>query len=160
MTIELSKPSEEIKLLYEEAVQKEINGTLTLFMRGYSPNEISELLNITHDRVKECLRLGRKQLSEWYKDEIDALRAERVHGFRQIMKRAQDEYDVTPNTNQNIKTQLLNLMFKVEDSLAKIQGVTQETIKHTGNVEHAVKLYDFNSGSFPEAKQVIIDVNK
>lgn len=130
---------------------------LKLWMRGYSVNEIRELISVDDTLVINTIRAHRKQLSSWYKDDIEALRAERITGFRQVLKRAYDECDLTDKPAA--KAQLLAIAFKAEEAIAKMQGILEINIKHQGEVT-IHKLYDFDSTNFPKPQVIDAEVRE
>lgn len=140
----------------ELTLQRNDSNLLCLWMRGYSIYELADLFGYSNSTIIEKIRANRKLLAEWYKDEIGSIRAERIEGLRQLLKNSYTQYDSVVNPAH--KVQLLNVIFKIEEALAKLQGVLESNVKYSGEVNYTHKLYDFDSSKFPQHQPIPIDV--
>ena len=149
-------PLDSLHILGSLTTEQNERIAVLLWMRGYTLFDIAQRLQWSRVKVLEILKQSRAEMAEWHKDEIDSIRSERIEGFRQVQQRAWREYDeAKPGT----KAQLLSIIMKAEESIAKMQGVVEHKVKHEGKLDHMHKLYDFNNSEFPDAEvktQVVI----
>ena len=122
-----------------------------LWLRGYNIVDIARIIKSSTREVLDILRETRSNIAEWHKDEIENIRSERIEGFRQVQRRAWLEFELA---KPGIKAQLLSIVMKAEETIAKMQGVIENKIKHSGTIDHRYKQYDFNNDNFPEAVEI------
>lgn len=116
------------------------------WLKGQTPKEIANLLSIDYIDLKRLLEEARVELREIQSGQLLDLTAERVEGFRLIKREAWSRLGSTWKAPHN----LLNTLLRVEEDIAKIQGVLSENVRHSGGVDLNLKLYDFDEGGFPE----------
>ena len=119
-----------------------------LYLRGYSILDIARETSSSNTDVLAIIKAHRKEVASWHKDELEALRSERIEGLRQVQQRAWFEYD---SAKPGTKAQLLTLISKNEMDIARMQGVVEHKVKHSGDIDHHHKTYDFDNSEFPEA---------
>jgi len=125
-----------------------------LYLRGYSILDIAREVSASNSDVLAVIKKHRKEVAEWHKDELEALRSERIEGLRQVQQRAWFEYD---NAKSGTKAQLLTLISKNEMDIARMQGVVEYKVKHGGEVDLHHKIYDFDNSGFPEAEIIEVE---
>ena len=127
-----------------------------LWARGFNPYEISEALDISIREAGEIVKKQRAEIALWHKDEIEALKAERISGIREVRKKAWSEYN-DPKAKSGSRMQSLALALRTEESEAKISGVMEINLNlHLKSREKDApppKTFDINN-PYPEPEIV------
>jgi hypothetical protein len=117
-----------------------------LWYKGYRIKDISRELFVSVSYALQLLKDVREVVRTWHQDDLSNLAAERIEGFRLIQKESWDIASTYPKQ----ANQLMGVIIRAEENIAKIQGVLSDKVHHIGQVTHHVKLYDFED-RFPEA---------
>lgn len=116
------------------------------WLKGYAPKEIANILSISFYTLKELLEEARIELNEIQGAKLLDLTAERIEGFRLIKKEAWQRLLGGGKAPHN----LLNTLIRVEEDIAKMQGVLSDHVTHSGDITHNLKLYDFDESAYPQ----------
>jgi hypothetical protein len=105
--------------------------------------------------ILQCLKEARQVILTWHEDEIELLAAERIEGFRLIQKSAWDIQESHPRQ----ATQLLAVISRAEENIAKIQGVLSDKNQSITRTTRTIKSYTFNDG-FPDRYEELQEIEE
>lgn len=148
-------PDNSLKMLATFSDEQDSRIASILWLRGYSVVDIAEVIKKSTGDVIKILKDTRAQIAEWHKDELENIRAERIEGFRQVQRKAWNEYN-SLDAKPGSRLTALQVIAKAEEAIARMQGVVEQKIKHSGNVDHRHKLYDFDNSGYKPAEVVEI----
>ena len=100
---------------------------------------------VTKPTVIRCIESQREALKEIYKGDMETLAAERIANLTYVKHEAFRCLNFLPTK----APQLLAVILRSEEIVAKIQGVLNEKHLHMGRIQHDVKLYDFEDKTPP-----------
>ena len=109
------------------------------WLKGEPLQAIADQMGLHYITVLEDIQHMRQQLKEWQRDSLENLAAERIASFRNIQHHAWQLLELLPKQSN----QLLSVILRAEEAIARIQGVLTDRVQHlvSGRLEH--KLYDF-----------------
>ena len=116
-----------------------------LWMAGYSIRDIASELGHTSTYVLAQYREARGEMLTWHEDEIAHLAAERIEGFRNIQRQANEAMEEHPRQT----VALLVLVSKAEENIAKIQGLMNDKGQSISKTTRTLKTYTFTD-NFPD----------
>lgn len=133
--------------------ERESIEAILYWLKGYTVPEMAVELGVGYHEILGILERGREYLREHYQSSADLLAAERITGFRLIQREARDFILSTPRQ----RAQLLSIILKAEENIAKIQGVLSDRVHHLVDIRPP-KLYDFQDNFPPQVPPQSIPV--
>ena len=115
------------------------------WMRGSSVEDISTAEQVSESTILRCIASQRARLSELYDGSMKELVAERIANLVNVKAEAYKYMQFMPGK----AAQLLMVVLRSEETIAKIQGVLNEKHLLLGKIQHEVKLYDFEDKTPP-----------
>lgn len=109
-----------------------------LWLKGFTVQAIGIQVKRSIPNVLVAIKEHRTEIAEYHKDEFLKLAAERIEGFRQIQNQAWGQM-----SNGKQSTQLLGIINRAEENIARIQGVLSDKVHHLVDVKGDIKVYDF-----------------
>ncbi len=109
-----------------------------LWLKGFTVQAIGIQVKRSIPNVLVAIKEHRTEIAEYHKDEFLKLAAERIEGFRQIQHQAWGQM-----SNGKQSTQLLGIINRAEENIARIQGVLSDKVHHLVDVKGDIKVYDF-----------------
>jgi len=138
-----------VKLDQEINAERERITTGIMWIRGYTVHEIANSIGVSKTDALRYIRETRAEFAQWHKDEIESIRAERIESLRNLAKLTHNELDAAKYIGN--KAQLLSILVKIEEQIARLQGVDVQKIQHSGEIDiNHKKLYDFDAKHYPQ----------
>ena len=109
------------------------------------PSQVSE------STILRCIASQRGRLSELYDGSMEELVAERIANLVNVKAEAYKYMTFMPGK----AAQLLMVVLRSEETIAKIQGVLNEKHLVLGKIQHEVKLYDFEDKTPPPIGSIV-----
>lgn len=134
---QITSQKQDIALLHHQVILED-------WISGYRPAEIAVRQGLSIEQVNGGIRSVRRQLYEDNQATLAEHSEQSVAVLRRLQTKLWEEYERTANIRDGI--QLLDLIRKAEESVAKIRGVLSNRV--IADVVHHVKMYDFQD-KFP-----------